>query len=189
MSVGLFFKVGAVPFHSWVPDVYQGAPTAVTAFMAAATKVAAFGAMLRLFYVALGDYNWNWRPMFWIVAVADDGVGSVLAITQTDIKRMLAYSSVAQAGFILIGVTAAIRGRSCRARCSIWWPMDSRRSAPLPGDLGAGPGAEATHLSRWAGLGKRSPFVAAVFALSAVFRRDPVDERVHRQVRRVRGSR
>ena len=98
VAIGLFFKVGAVPFHSWVPDVYQGAPTPVTAFMASATKVAAFGAMLRLFYVALGDYDWNWRPLFWVVVIATIVVGSILAITQTDIKRMLAYSSVAQVG-------------------------------------------------------------------------------------------
>jgi len=92
-----------VPFHSWTPDVYQGAPTAVTAFMAAATKVAAFGALLRLFYVAFGADRSEWIPMIWIIATLTMVVGSALALTQTDIKRLLAYSSIAHAGFILTG--------------------------------------------------------------------------------------
>ena len=103
LAVGLLFKVGAAPFHAWTPDVYQGAPTAVTAFMAASTKVAAFGALLRLFYVAFGGDRNDWTPMIWVVAILTMVVGSVLAITQTDIKRLLAYSSIAHAGFILTG--------------------------------------------------------------------------------------
>ena len=103
LAVGLLFKVSAVPFHAWTPDVYQGAPTAVTAFMAAATKVAAFGALLRLFYVAFGANRSEWVPMIWVIAMLTMVVGSVLALTQTDIKRLLAYSSVAHAGFILTG--------------------------------------------------------------------------------------
>src|SRR6187549_689403 len=84
LSVGLLFKVGAAPFHAWTPDVYQGAPTAVTAFMAACTKVAAFGALLRLFYVAFGAERWDWQPMLWIIAILTMLVGSVLAVVQTD---------------------------------------------------------------------------------------------------------
>src|SRR3712207_1738851 len=95
LAVGLLFKVGAVPFHAWTPDVYQGSPTAVTALMAAATKVAAFGALLRVFYVGVGPVQWDWRPMMWAVAILTMIVGAVLAVTQTDVKRMLAYSSVA----------------------------------------------------------------------------------------------
>src|SRR5215470_5318877 len=106
LVVGLLFKVSAAPFHSWTPDVYQGAPTPVTGFMAACTKVAAFGALLRVFYVALGGVRWDWRPMMWIVAIATMVVGSLLAVTQTDVKRLLAYSSIAHAGFILTGVLA-----------------------------------------------------------------------------------
>ncbi len=79
IAVGLFFKVGAAPFQAWTPDVYQGAPTAVTAFMAAATKVAAFGAILRLFYVAFGSDRWTWQPMMWVIAILTMVVGSVLA--------------------------------------------------------------------------------------------------------------
>src|SRR4029079_3333550 len=103
LAVGMLFKVGAAPFHAWTPDVYQGAPTAVTAFMAAATKVAAFGALLRLFYVAFGAARWDWMPMFWVVAILTRLVGSIVALVQTDVKRLLAYSSIAHAGFILVG--------------------------------------------------------------------------------------
>ena len=107
MAVGLLFKVGAAPFHTWTPDVYQGAPTAVTGFMAACTKVAAFGALLRLFYVAFGGARWDWTPMFYVVAILTMAVGSVLALAQTDIKRLLAYSSIAHAGFLLTGFLGA----------------------------------------------------------------------------------
>jgi len=165
VAIGLFFKVGAVPFHSWVPDVYQGAPTPVTAFMAAATKVAAFGAMLRIFYVALGDYEWNWRPMFWVVTILTIVVGSILAITQTDIKRMLAYSSVAQAGFILIGVTAASdAGLSSTMFYLAAYGFATIGAFALVMLVRDGT-SEATHLSRWAGLGRTSPVVAAALSL------------------------
>lgn len=106
VGMGLLFKVGAVPFHMWTPDVYQGAPTPVTGFMAAATKVAAFGALLRLLYVVLPGMRWDWRPVMWAVAIVTMLGGAIVAITQTDIKRLLAYSSIAHAGFILAGVIA-----------------------------------------------------------------------------------
>lgn len=104
--VGLLFKVGAVPFHSWTPDVYQGAPTPITGFMAACTKVAAFGALVRIFYTVLPDLRWDLEPMMWTVAIATMLVGTVVALVQTDIKRVLAYSSIAHAGFVLTGVVA-----------------------------------------------------------------------------------
>lgn len=165
VAIGLFFKVGAVPFHSWVPDVYQGAPTPVTAFMASAVKVAAFAAMLRLYYVALGDYEWNWRPLFWAVTIATIVVGSILAITQTDIKRMLAYSSVAQAGFILTGVTAASdEGLSSTMFYLAAYGFATIGAFALVTIVRDG-ASEATHLSRWAGLGRRAPVVAGVLSL------------------------
>ena len=104
--VGLLFKVGAVPFHSWTPDAYQGAPTPVTGFMAACTKVAAFGAILRLTYVGIGPDRWDWEMGVVVVAALTMVVGAVLSVTQTDVKRLLAYSSIAHAGFILVGVLA-----------------------------------------------------------------------------------
>jgi NADH-quinone oxidoreductase subunit N len=105
--VGLAFKVAAVPFHIWTPDVYQGAPTNVTAFMASVGKAAAFAAMLRVLVVALPNFRNDWRPAIWVLALLSLVVGSVLAVVQTDVKRMLAYSSINHAGFILVGVEAA----------------------------------------------------------------------------------
>ncbi len=112
LLVGLGFKVAAVPFHMWTPDVYQGAPTPVTGFMAAAVKAAAFAALLRVFLVGLDLYRDDWRPAVAVLAGLSLVVGSVAAIVQTDVKRMLAYSSIAHAGYILMGFYAdTSRGR------------------------------------------------------------------------------
>jgi NADH-quinone oxidoreductase subunit N len=107
LMVGLGFKVAAVPFHYWTPDVYQGAPTPVTSFLASVGKVAAFGAMLRVLIFALPHWRDDYRPIVWALAVLTVVVGSVMAVVQTNVKRMLAFSSVSHAGFILIGVEAA----------------------------------------------------------------------------------
>ena len=112
LLVGLAFKVAAAPFHFWTPDVYQGAPTPVTSFMASVGKLAAFAAMLRVLVVALGNRADDWRPVIWVLAVASVVIGSVLAVVQSDVKRMLAYSSISHAGFILIGVEAAGHGNA-----------------------------------------------------------------------------
>ncbi|MGH9272374.1 MAG: NADH-quinone oxidoreductase subunit N [Ilumatobacteraceae bacterium] len=107
LLVGLGFKVAAVPFHVWTPDVYQGAPTPITALMASVGKVAAFAALMRVVVVALPFYRDDWRPVVWAMAFLSMVVGAVLAVVQTDVKRMLAYSSINHAGFILVGVEAA----------------------------------------------------------------------------------
>src|SRR5699024_3235962 len=107
VGVGLLFKVGAVPFHNWKPDVYQGAPTPITALMASCTLVAAFGALLRVFYVPFGPSSVDWAPMLWVVAILTMVLAAVIAVTQRDIKRLLAYSSVVHAGFVLTAVVAA----------------------------------------------------------------------------------
>ena len=107
LLVGFGFKVAAAPFHSWTPDVYQGAPTPVVAFMASAVKAAAFAGLLRVFYVAFLPYRTDWQPIVYGLAIATLLVGSLLAIVQTDVKRMLAYSSVSHAGYLLVGVQAA----------------------------------------------------------------------------------
>jgi NADH-quinone oxidoreductase subunit N len=173
MAVGLLFKVGAVPFHSWTPDVYQGAPTAVTAFMAASTKVAAFGALLRLFYVAFGANRTEWMPMIWIVAILTMVVGSVLALTQTDIKRLLAYSSIAHAGFILTGFLGIrslndVAGGSLTGVSAVLFYLTTYAFTTMAAfalvTVVRDGGGEATHLSRWQGLGKESPLVAGLFA-------------------------
>jgi NADH-quinone oxidoreductase subunit N len=165
VMVGLLFKVAAVPFHQWTPDVYQGAPTPVTGFMAAGVKVAAFGAILRLLYVALGGDRWDWAPMLWIIAILTMLVGAIIAITQTDVKRMLAYSSIAQAGFILIGVIAASpAGLGSALFYLIAYAFTTIGTFAIIAMVRDASG-EATHLSAWAGLGKKSPVVAAVFTL------------------------
>jgi NADH-quinone oxidoreductase subunit N len=109
MAVGFCFKVSGVPFHFWTPDVYVGAPTSVTAFMSVATKVAAFVALARTYLFALQPVHRDWEPIFWGVAVLSMIGGNLLAVTQTDVKRLLAYSSVAQAGYLLIGIAVATR--------------------------------------------------------------------------------
>jgi NADH-quinone oxidoreductase subunit N len=112
LLVGLGFKVAAVPFHMWTPDVYQGAPTPVTAFMASATKVAAFAAILRIFDGAFLTYRDQWQPLVWGLTVLTLGVGSIGALLQVDIKRLLAYSSIAHAGYVLMAVeTGTPKGR------------------------------------------------------------------------------
>src|SRR5690606_22903602 len=169
LGVGLLFKIGAAPFQAWKPDVYQGAPTPVTALMASGTLVAAFGAVLRVFWVALGGLEWDWEPVMWGVAILTMLVGAILAITQKDIKRMLAYSSIAHAGFLLIGVIAV--GDAAQNRTALtgllfylaaygFTTVGAFAVVTLVRDAGG----EANHLSRWAGLGKRSPLLAGVFA-------------------------
>jgi NADH-quinone oxidoreductase subunit N len=107
LLVGLGFKVAAVPFHMWTPDVYQGAPTPVTAFMSSATKVAGFAALLRVFQVSFPLFRNDWRPAVGALAILSLALGSIAAVVQNDVKRMLAYSSIAHAGYILIGFAAA----------------------------------------------------------------------------------
>jgi NADH-quinone oxidoreductase subunit N len=164
LVVGLMFKASVGPFHTWTPDVYQGAPTPVTAFMAACTKVAAFGGVLRVLYVAFGDTRWEWRGVLWAIAIVSMVIGAVIGLTQTDVKRMVAYSSVAHAGFLLLGamsITAAGTSGTLFyllaygfTTLAIFGVISLVRNAD----------GEATHLSQWAGLAKRSPVVAGVMA-------------------------
>lgn len=107
LIVGLGFKVAAVPFHFWSPDVYQGSPTPFVAFMASVVKAAGFAAILRVLYVTLGEYRADWQPAIYAIAIATLLTGSLLAIVQTDLKRMLAYSSISHAGYLLVGTQAA----------------------------------------------------------------------------------
>ncbi|QOJ34952.1 MAG: NADH-quinone oxidoreductase subunit N [Nitrospira sp.] len=107
LAVGFGFKLAAVPFHMWTPDVYQGAPTSVTAFMAVASKAASFGAFLRVFTEGLGGVSADWSVLFTIICLVTLALGNLVAIVQTNIKRMLAYSSIAHAGYALIGVIVA----------------------------------------------------------------------------------
>ncbi|TDC92225.1 NADH-quinone oxidoreductase subunit NuoN [Actinomadura sp. 7K507] len=164
LSVGLLFKLGGVPFHMWKPDVYQGAPTPITALMASCTVVSAAGALLRVYYVTFETLAWDWRPLMWGVAILTMVAGSIIAITQTDIKRMLAYSSIAHAGFLLLGVIASSEnGLSSTLFYLLAYGFASVGAFAVV-TMVRDAGGEAGHLSRWAGLGKRSPVVAGVFA-------------------------
>jgi len=171
LLAGLLFKIGAVPFHAWTPDVYQGAPTPITGFMAACTKVAAFGALLRVVYTVIPGLQWDLDVVLWTVTILTMVVGTVIAMVQTDMKRLLAYSSVAHAGFILTGVVALdpagisavlfyllAYGAATVGAFGIVWLVRERDEAGVV--LG-----EATHLSQWAGLGRRYPWHAGIFAL------------------------
>jgi len=165
LLVGLLFKAGIAPFHSWTPDVYQGSPTSVTAFMASCTKVAAFGAILRVIYVGFEPTKWDWRPILWAVAITSMVVGAVLGLTQTDVKRILAYSSIAHAGFILVGVNAlSADGLSGTMFYLLTYGFSTIAAFGIVTLVRSGDG-EATHLSQWSGLAKKSPVVATVFTI------------------------
>jgi NADH-quinone oxidoreductase subunit N len=169
LLVGLMFKASVAPFHTWTPDVYQGAPTPVTAFMAACTKVAAFGAILRLLYVGFGPDVWTWRPLVYGIAIVSMVVGAVLGLTQTDLKRMLAYSSIAQAGFMLTGVIGFGPGGTGSGGAATLFYLLAYGITTIGAfavlTLVRDGDGEATHLSQWAGLGQRSPVTAGVMSI------------------------
>jgi NADH-quinone oxidoreductase subunit N len=119
LLVGFAFKVSLVPFHVWTPDVYQGAPTPITALMASVGKVAAFSALARVFLTGLSGRADDWAPAIYALAVVTLVVGSVVAVVQTDVKRMLAYSSISHAGFILVGLEAATHTSSSDAALGV----------------------------------------------------------------------
>ncbi len=165
ISVGMLFKVAAVPFHSWAPDVYQGAPTPVTGFMAAGVKVAAFGALLRLLYVAFAGAAWDWRPAFWVIAAITFFVGAIVALAQTDIKRMLAYSSIAHAGFLLLGVIAVTpEGLVATMFYLVTYGLATVGAFAVVMLIRDDSG-ETTGMDSWRGLGRSHPWLAAAFAL------------------------
>ena len=165
LSVGLLFKIGAVPFHSWTPDVYQGAPTPITGFMAAATKAAAFGATLRIFYIGLDAAQVSWKPAIAVIAVITMIFGSIAAISQRDIKRMLALSSIAHTGFVLIAVVSL--NKSALSATLFYLVAYGLATIGAFGivTLVRDSAGEVTDINRWVGLGKKSPLVAAVFSL------------------------
>ncbi len=165
LAVGFGFKVAAVPFHMWTPDVYQGAPTPVTAFMAAGTKVAGFAALLRVTFLALAPVGDLLVPALWAISALTMVVGSVLAIAQTDMKRILAYSSIAHAGFVLVGVVAANQQGLSGAMFYL-----AAYAAMILGAFGivalvSRRGEEHTSLVAYEGLYRRSPALAALLTL------------------------
>ncbi|MCA5895052.1 NADH-quinone oxidoreductase subunit NuoN [Isoptericola sp. NEAU-Y5] len=186
---GLLFKIGAAPFHTWTPDVYQGAPTPITGFMAACTKTAAVGALVRvLFTLAHGldaDTRHDVQVALWVVAILTMVIGSVVGAVQTDVKRLLAYSSIAHAGFVLVGVVGLDEVGSSAvvfyllayglATIGAFAVVTLVRERTVSSDDRAGALGdttddgvvlgEATALAQWAGLGRRAPWLTAAFSL------------------------
>lgn len=168
LLVGLGFKVSAAPFHVWTPDVYEGAPTPVTAFMASAGKVAAFAALIRILAVGLEQRVDDWRPVVWALAILTVFTGSILAVVQTNVKRMLAYSSISHAGFILVGLEAAGHVGSDGVATSmnylaIYTVLVMGSFAIVLALSGNSDGE--TNLSDFKGLAKRRPALALAFTV------------------------
>jgi len=167
LVVGLAFKVAAAPFHFWAPDVYQGAPTPVTAFMASAAKAAAFAAMLRVLLEALPQWSADYGPVVWALAAITLVAGSVMAVVQTNVKRMLAFSSVSHAGFMLVGVEAAAHtaGKASGGNGSSVLMYTLVYAVLVVGTFGVvtavgRTGDGATGLSGFRGLGRSNPVLA-----------------------------
>ncbi len=165
MLVGLAFKVAAVPFHAWTPDVYQGAPSPVVAYMASGVKAAGFAGIIRVFVVGFEQYRVDWQPVVYVLAAASLIVGSLLAVVQTDVKRMLAYSSISHAGFILLGVQAATDLGTSSAVFYL-----AAYTFMVAGSFGVvtlvgGTGDRAHHLDDYRGLGRNRPVLAMAFAI------------------------
>lgn len=162
---GLAFKVSLVPFHAWTPDVYQGAPTPITGFMSVATKAAAFALIARIFYISFPDLEGTWMPFLFGISALTMLVGNIAAIFQDDLKRMLAYSGIAHAGYLLIGIVA----NSEKGVASIIFYL----AVYLFMNIGAfavvyimeGTGKEGNSIYRLKGLGKRNPMLAAAMSL------------------------
>jgi NADH-quinone oxidoreductase subunit N len=164
--VGLAFKLGAVPFHMWVPDVYHGAPTAVTLFVGTAPKIAAFAMVMRLLIEALGGLHPDWQQMLVFLSVLSIAIGNVIAIAQTNIKRMLAYSTISHVGFILLGILAGPETDGYAA-AMFYTLMYSLMAAGAFGMilLLSRKGFEAENLEDFKGLNERSPWLALMMML------------------------
>jgi NADH-quinone oxidoreductase subunit N len=165
LLVGFGFKVAAVPFHQWSPDVYEGAPTPVTAFMAAVVKAAAFAAFVRVFLAAFGGFAESWVPLLAAIAVATMVVGNLAALGQTSVKRLLAYSSVAHAGYLLVALAARNElGAASFLFYLLAYTLMTMGAFGVVAALGRR-GEPNERLEDLAGLGSRHPFLAAAMAV------------------------
>ncbi len=163
--VALAFKLGAVPFHMWVPDVYHGSPTAVTALIGTAPKLAGFAMFMRLLVEALGGLQADWQQMIIVLAVLSLAVGNIIAIAQTNLKRMLAYSTISHVGFILLGILAGTaEGYSTAMFYTISYAMMSLGGFGII-MLMARQGFEADNIADLAGLNQRSPWYAFIMMI------------------------
>jgi NADH-quinone oxidoreductase subunit N len=168
MTAGVAFKMAAVPFHYWTPDAYQGSPTPVTAYLSVGPKVGAFAIALRLFVGALGPLKADWLPVVIILAAATMTLGNLVAITQDNVKRMLAYSSIAHTGYILVGLAAYAGGQQTGLSAILFYGaaytfMNMGAFAVVTA-LQRRPGVS-SQISTFAGLGRRDPWLGALMAL------------------------
>lgn len=162
---GLGFKLGAAPFHMWLPDVYHGAPTAVTLFIGSAPKLAAFAFVMRLLVDGLQPAYGDWQQMLAVMAVASLAIGNLAAIMQTNIKRMLAYSTISHMGFLLLGVmSASLAGYSAAMYYAVTYVLMSLGGFGMVVYLSRA-GVEAEELDDYKGLNARHPWLAAVMAM------------------------
>jgi NADH-quinone oxidoreductase subunit N len=165
LTVGLAFKVSAAPFHMWTPDVYEGAPTVVTAFMSVATKAAAFAAVGRIFIATFGAIAARWYFPLVLIAIISLFIGNLVAITQDNIKRMLAYSGIAHAGYIFLGVLpGTTQGFSATLFYIAAYAVMNFGAFAVVTAVGAG-GEQTAELSYWRGLFHRRPFLATVMTI------------------------
>lgn len=169
MLVGFGFKIASVPFHMWVPDVYQGAPTPITAFISAGPKAAGFAALLRVFLFSLATIKLDWTMIVWIMSALTMSAGNIIALAQSDIKRMLAYSSIAHAGYVLVALVAGGEiGVSSALFYLLAYTFMNIGAFTVVIVLGR-KGQDNTKLEDYSGLGSRSPVLAllmTVFLLS-----------------------
>ena len=166
MLVGIAFKLGAAPFHMWIPDVYQGAATPVTTFIASTSKLAAFGMAWRLLETGLGDLSQHWQPMLAVIAVLSMAIGNLVAIVQTNLKRMLAYSTISHMGYLLMGlVNAGPEGYASAMFYAISYALMSTVAFGVILAL-ARAGFECEEIADLKGLNQRSPWFAALMALA-----------------------
>jgi proton-translocating NADH-quinone oxidoreductase, chain N len=166
MLVGIAFKLGAAPFHMWIPDVYQGASTPVTTFIASTSKLAAFGMAWRLLETGLGDLSQHWQPMLAVIAVLSMAIGNLVAIVQTNLKRMLAYSTISHMGYLLMGlVNAGPEGYASAMFYAISYALMSTVAFGVILAL-ARAGFECEEIADLKGLNQRSPWFAALMALA-----------------------
>ena len=159
---GLAFKLGAVPFHMWIPDVYEGAPTAITLFVASAPKIAAFGFIMRILADALGGAVQDWQGMLVILAVLSMAIGNIVAISQTNLKRMLAYSTISHMGFLLLGILAGTKNGYASSMFYIVTYVLTTLAAFGIILLLSRDGFEAENIDDLKGLNQRSPFYAVL---------------------------
>ncbi len=165
MVIGLSFKLGAVPFHMWIPDVYHGSPTAVTSYIATAPKVAGFAMIIRILAESMGSIQTDWQGMLVILAVLSLGVGNVIAIAQTNLKRMLAYSTISHVGFIMLGLIAGNQeGYSAAMFYTLTYALMALAGFGVI-ILLTRSGFEAEEISDLKGLNQRSPWFALIMLI------------------------